>query len=158
MAKVKAETGLAITNEATVTQGIEFIRTQLAGLKTIEATKWKTDGKITMGNGSQKDLKEETNQTELVKAFSTIMLRCKALDDAYDALGINPAPVAKIDGGTYGDWEHDFKLRLQIINQKETYDNLKQLEKDMIDLMDKDDKKALIIAKIQKLQGQQQLS
>lgn len=141
---------LALTTDTTVIQGIEYIKQQLAELKSIETTSWKTPGKIKIGDGSLKDLKEETNQSELVKAFSTIKLRLKSLDEAYDDLGISPAPVSKIDGGTYEEWLHDFKLRLQVLNQKETYEELKAMEKEWSELMDKEDRKALLIQKMQK--------
>ncbi len=147
----KKSTEVALTSTSSVSEGIELVRAKLNELKEIETTTWKTSGKVTMSNGTLKDLRDEKSIPELVKAYSAIKLRCEALDGAYDDLGISPAPVSKIDGGTIEEWRHDFQLRMKIIQQEETKAKLTKIESQWRELMDKEDKKALLIKEMQNL-------
>ena len=150
MATKKQETITALTRQSSVPDALQAINDRIAAMKHIQECVYLTSGKITTGSGGQKDIKEEKNVTELVKAFSGILFRAKAIEEAYDELGINSYPAVKVDGGTVEEWKKDILLRIEIINQKDTLDELNSLKKEWEDLMDKEDKKAMLVKKMEK--------
>lgn len=126
---------------------IATLAKKIESIKLITETQYKTNGKIQTTSGSL-DIKTVTNEEELVKAYSSVSARINALDKAYEELGYTSYPAAKIDGGTLEEWKHDIQLRLEIIRQKNTLDNLEGLKKEWEGLMDKEDRKELLLKKM----------
>ena len=147
MAKVTNAVVL-ISENPSVSDAIEAINKKISALKHIQESVFKTSGKITMAGGT-KDIKEEKTVIELVKAFSGVIARTKAIEEAYAELGITTFPEVKVDGGTVKEWSDDIKLRISIIEQKDTLEELSKMKKEWEDLMDKEDKKALLVKKMQ---------
>lgn len=148
--KENTETGMVITTASSVPDALKALNQKLKELKHIQDSVYKTSGNVTTSNGV-KDIKNETNKPELVKAFSGIIARAEAIEKAYDKLAITDYPVVKIDGGTVEEWKADILLRIAIIDHKETYDSLNAIKKEWEELMDKDDRKALLIEKMKNL-------
>lgn len=140
---------VALTAQSSVPDAINKINQRIAALKHIQDSVYKTSGKITM-SGGQKDIKTETSVLALVTAFSSVQARMEALEKAYKALGISSYPVVKIDGSTVDEWKDDINLRIQIIEQKETLDELNTYKKEWEELMDKEDRKILLLEKMAK--------
>lgn len=142
----KDATSTALTVQTSVPDAISVINEKIAKLKHIQDSVYKTPGRIQMAGG-EKDIKVETSVTELVKAFSSVLFRAKAIDEAYTALGLDgkQRPVTKVDGGTVEEWTEDIKLRIAIIEQKETLDKLQSYKKQWEELMDKEDRKAMLL-------------
>lgn len=149
MAK-KENMGLTVTSS--VPDVIEQINKKISALKHIQESVYLTPGKVSMAGG-QKDIKTETSVLELVKALSSVQARAKAIEEAYASLDYGTYPEVKIDGGTVAEWVADIKLRIQIIEQKETLDELNNYKKEWEELMDKEDRKALLLKKMQKFAG-----
>lgn len=148
--KTKVATGYEVTTATSVPDAIEKLNKRLSDLKHIAESVYKTPGKVSTSSG-QKDIKEETNVTELVKCLSGILARAEAQEKAYDALGMTKYPVVKVDGGTVEEWISDIKLRIEIIEQKDTFDKLNGIKKRWEELMDKEDRKALLIKEMENL-------
>lgn len=150
MAKQNAETGLVSTKS--VPDALNVIKKKLEAMKHIQDSVYVTSGKIQMAGGSM-DLKSEPNATEVVKAFSSILYRAKAMEEAYEVLGLTGAgksnPVVKVDGSTVEEWTKDCKLRIDIINQKDELDKLSNLKKKFEELMDKEDRMAILLKEIE---------
>ena len=150
MSKEKA-TSTALTVQSSVPDALQAINEKIAALKHIQESVYVTSKKISTSSG-QKDIETETSVTELVKAYSGVLFRAKAIDEAYADLfpEMTTRPVTKVDGSTVEDWKKDILLRIAIIEQKETLDELTGLKKEWESLMDKEDKKAMLIKKMEK--------
>lgn len=133
-----------------VVQGIELVNVELKKLKSISESVYKTPGRIT---GFPNSLQNETSISELIKMFSSVQARETAYDNAQTLLAIDSAPVFKVDGGTAKEFEHDIKLRIAIIQNKERLDELTAIKDEYTQLMDKEDRKALLDARLRKFAG-----
>lgn len=134
----------------TVPEAIEVLNKKIADLKHIQDSVYVTSGKIKMSSG-ELDIKSETSVDVLVTAFSSVQARAEAKEKAYETLGINTYPQVKIDGSTVEEWKKDITLRIQIIEHKETLDKLQGIKKEWEELMDKEDRKALLLKKMQNI-------
>jgi hypothetical protein len=81
-------------------------------------------------------------------AFASVQSRIKAIESAYSELGRDEYPVVKIEGGTEEEWKQDCMLRIQIIEQKDKLDELNELKKEWEELLDKEDRKAILMKKM----------
>lgn len=142
----KQTNALALTTS--VPDAIQVINEKIAALKHIQESVYLTSGKVN-GAGGQFDLKIATSVPEIVRALSSVMARAAAEEKAYEALGIASYPLVKVDGGTVEEWTKDCKLRIAIIEQKETLDKLQELRSEWESLMDKEDKKAMLLKKME---------
>lgn len=148
--KTAEATGMELTVATKPHEAIEKLNERIAGLKHIQDSVYVTSGKITMATG-QKDIKEETDIDKLVTALSSVVARAEQKEKAYELIGITSFPVVKVDGSTVEEWIKDVKLRIDIINQKETFDKLVAMKKRWEELMTNEDKKALLIAEMENL-------
>lgn len=148
----KNDKAVALRADSSVPEFLTALNQKISRMKHIADSVYKTNGKVRTASGEM-DIKTQTNPTELVKAFSGILVRAKSMEDAYEALGITNYPVVKIDGGTVEEWKSDIQLRIEIIEQKDQLDELNALKKEAEELMDKEDRKALLLKKMEKFAG-----
>lgn len=134
---------------STILQGI---REKIESMEKIQDSPWVTSGKIQMAGGAI-DLKTNVGTLDVVKAYGSILSRHKSVEDAYTDLDIKTYPVIKVDGNTKDEWKKDIQLKLAIINQDEDLKELNAIKKDLEDLMDKDDKKTLVLERVKKFAG-----
>lgn len=146
MAKAKVTT-LAV---AGVLDGIELVNQRIADLKHITESVYKTTGRIT---GFPNKIQDETSISELVKMYSSVAQRGAAYAAAQQDLGLKTVPQFKVDGGTVAEFKHDIQLRVAIIANKETLDELNTIKKEFTELMDKEDRMALLAKKLEKFGG-----
>lgn len=126
---------------------LQTVKEQLDKLKHIEESVYKTKGVVEpFGN-----IQNITCESELIKAYSSLRNRKIAYDEAVDDLNLHTVPVFKFDGSTLEEWKHDIELRLSIISQKSTFDELNELKRGYEELMDKEDKLKLLQQKQDKL-------
>lgn len=146
-------TTTALTVQTSVPDVIQAIQTKIVNLKHIQESVYVTSKKIN-GAGGQLDVEHETDPTKLVVGLSSVLARAAAIDQAYAALGFDEdgqtRPTTKVDGSSVADWIKDVKLRLEIISQKDTLDELNSLQQEWTELMDKDDRKAMLLKKMEK--------
>lgn len=146
-------TSTALSVTSSVPDVIQAIQAKIANLKHIQESVYVTSKKIN-GAGGQLDVEHETDTAKLVVGLSSVLARAEAIDKAYAALGFDESgqqrPITKVDGYTVEDWVKDIKLRMEIISQKDTLDELNSLQKEWEELMDKDDRKAMLLKKMQK--------
>ena len=138
---------LALTG---VLGGIELVNQRIADLKHIQESVYKTTGKIP---GFPNKIQDETSISELVKMYSAIAGRDASYSAAADDLGLKTVPVFKIEGSTVKEFKHDVQLRIAIIANKETLDELNSIKKEYTELMDKEDRMALLAKKLEKFGG-----
>lgn len=145
------KTSTAIAKFSSVPDAISLLAKKLEELKFIETSSFKTKKQLDCYN-----LETETNLGELVKMLSSVRAREKAYNDAQSELakelgGEFSIPQFKLEGSTADEWAADILLRIKIIQQKETYNKLTALKKEAEDLLDKEDKKALLLKKLESL-------
>lgn len=151
MATKKQEQGLVLASTS-VPDAIAVINEKIKALKHIQDSVYVTSGSITM-HGGNCNVKDETSITKLVQAYSSVLYRARAIDEAQAELGITSMPLTKVDGHTVEEWKQDIKLRLDILNQKETLDKLQGYKKQWEELMDKEDRKAILMKEMAEFVG-----
>jgi DNA polymerase III epsilon subunit-like protein len=72
----------------------------------------------------------------------------KAIQNAYNEFGITTHPIVKVEGFTEEEWKQDCLLRIQIIEQKDKLDELNEMKKEWEELLDKEDRKAMLLKKM----------
>jgi hypothetical protein len=145
----KKNTKLTVVNSV-VKSAAEMIQLTDAKIKTyrhISDSSYKTSMNLE-GFGN---LKEEASISTLLKAAHSVKAREEGYNDAADDLGIETYPAFSIGGGSYQDWKADIKLRIQIIEHKETMDKLNEIRKDLEGLMTDEDRKLAIMEKLRQL-------
>lgn len=143
----KATTALAVANPS-VSDAIQVINDQLKQMKHVTDSTYVSPCKISTVNGMI-DIKTETSVEKLMTAYATVKMRVEAIENAYTEFGIDSYSVIKIDGGTLTEWKKDINLRLQVIQYKDKVDELTAIKKEWEELMDKEDRKALLLKKMQ---------
>ena len=142
--KHNEETAVAVVS---IHDGIEAVNTQIKKLKHITESVYKTNGVM---KGFPVNLCEQTDKGTLVTMLSSAQYKEKAYQEAADSLGFKTTPVFKCDGYAVSDWFEDIKLRFAIIDNKQTLDSLNTMKREWEELMDKEDKKTLLIKKMEK--------
>jgi hypothetical protein len=146
----KTEMVLAV---ASVPDAITAINKKLAELKHITDSVYKTKKSFDGFN-----LETETKVENLVKMLSSIRAREKAYNDAQSELatsfnGSFTAAPFKVEGSTGDEWAYDIVLRIKIIQQKDTHDKLVGMKKKWEELMDKEDRKNLLLKEMNDFLG-----
>ena len=149
MSKKNQESTLALPT-VTVFEGIEAVNAQIAKLKHISDSVYKTSGRVA---GFSNNIQTELNVTELIKMYSSVKGRANAYNDAAEELlGADASyPVFKLEGNSVEDFKADILLRIDIISHKEKLDELTAIKKEFTELMDKEDRMKLLAKKLQKL-------
>jgi hypothetical protein len=130
-----------------VSDAISVVDAEIKSLKHIEDSVYKTHGRV-KGLTGEIDIKTVTDVDVLVGCLASINTRSKAIEEAYDELGITTYKTVKIDGHTKEEWLSDISLRIQIIQHKDRLDELNTFKKEWVELMDKDDRKAALAKKM----------
>jgi hypothetical protein len=146
MAKVKASLEIATVSSAP--EALAVLNEQIKSYKHIQDSVYRTKGSLKLSDGSTIDLKSETSIDKVVMAFASVQSRIRAIESAYATLERTKYPVVKIEGGTEEDWKQDCQLRIQIIEQKDKLDELNELKKEWEELLDKEDRKAILMKKM----------
>lgn len=141
-----AETGLVIHTPVQI--GIEAVNEKLKSLKKIVESVYKTSGTLP---GFTNKVQNETDELVLGQMGSSIQGRARGYTDFMNSIGKHHCKAFKVGGHTEKEWISDIELRLQIIEHKETYDKLNEIKKGYEELMDKEDKLALLNKKIAEL-------
>jgi hypothetical protein len=137
------ETAVALSME--VPNVIAALEAKIKALDHITDSKYRTGGKLD-GFG---DIKQETNISNLIKAFSSIRGREKAYAEAAEEMGLSTFPVFEANGSTSEDWKQDILLRIAIINHKDTLDKLTEYRNKMKEFLSKEDQKAILFAEME---------
>ena len=130
---------------------LEIIKAKIEKLAFVSETPYKTGGVLdTFG-----DIKTMTKIEDLIKAYSAVKNREISYNDAAKDLGLKKPgsqyPVFSANGFAASVWLEDIKLRISVINQKETYDKLKAIENKMSQFLSDEDKKALAMKEMNDL-------
>ena len=144
MAKAKLEVAVV----QSVPEALQVLNEQIKSYKHIQDSVYKTKGTLKLSDGSTVDLKTETSIDKVVMAYASVKLRATAMQNGYEDLGRQTYPVPKIDGSSLEDWKADCQLRIQIIEQKDKLDELNQMKKEWEELLDKEDRKAILMKKM----------
>lgn len=137
-------TELAIKDMSDTTLLLEKLDSELAKVRTIEETPYKTGGTID-GFG---DIKTETKIENLIRAYSSYKGRFNAYVDSATDLGINTYPAF---GPSLEDVSHDIKLRIAIIRQDVKTKALKEAKTQISKFMSEEEQKLMIFKDLAKL-------
>lgn len=136
-----------VVADTTVPDALAILDAKIASMKHIQESVFRSPKKISVGGGTI-DLETEKSVDNVVKGFAQVMLKASIIEKAYDELGITSRHTPKVDGATVEDWKADCLLRIQIIEQKDTLDELNKLKAEWTELMDKEDRKAMLVKKM----------
>ena len=136
----KNNTELALSNSQ-VPDVLSLLDKQIAGLKKIADSVYKTTGQLT-GFG---DIKQELKLENLIRAFSMVKGKENAYNEAAKELGLASYPQFSIDGGTAADWKQDILLRIEIITHKDKLDKLNAYKEKMSKFLSEEDQKAMLM-------------
>lgn len=149
--KKSTQSGVAIISDSPVTM-IDTINAKLDKFKHITGSNFKASTML-----DNISVQSETDPLVLVKALSSVNARERDFDEAAKELSkegiINTLPIFKLSGSTPDEWRHDIKLRLQIINQKETIDKLTTLKQRYEAIMEKSHVKEMLDKEAAKILG-----
>lgn len=143
-----SKANLEIATISSAPEALAVLNEQIKSYKHIQDSVYKTKGTLKLSDGSTIDLKSETSIDKVVMAFASVQLRARAIEMSYATLERSEYPVVKVDGSTEDDWKQDCLLRIQIIEQKDKLDELKELKKEWEELLDKEDRKAILMKKM----------
>lgn len=136
----KNNTELALSNSQ-VPDVLSLLDKQIAGLKKIADSVYKTTGQLT-GFG---DIKAELKLENLIRAFSMVKGKENAYNEAAKELELGTYPQFSIDGGTAADWKQDILLRIEIITHKDKLDKLNAYKEKMSKFLSEEDQKAMLM-------------
>lgn len=138
----KKETGVAtLTVESSVPSVLSTLDAKISSLKKVVDTPYKTTGNLD-GFG---DIKQETKIENLIRANSMVRSKAAAYADSIVDLDLGSAPAFSISGGDVEAWKQDIKLRIAIIQHKETYDKLTAYKEKMSKFLSEADQKAILM-------------
>jgi hypothetical protein len=141
----KERTVAKVGKTSDVAEIITALETKIEALGHLTDSKYKTSGQLE-GFGN---IKEMTNVSQLVKAFSSVKNKEKFYNEAAEELGLTTYPAYDNSGYTAEDWKHDIQLRIGIINHKDTLDQLTKYRDQLRDLLSKEEKKAILLQDMQ---------
>lgn len=142
MSKKKVTTGL-VKFEST-SDMLGALQNELASLKAITETAYKTSGTLDGFGNIQSEMKIEN----LIRAMSSVSGRETAYYDAAVRLGLGEYPAFTVNGGNADAWEHDIKLRIAVISHAARKQELEELLAEAKTFLTKEDQYAMFQAKL----------
>lgn len=143
MSKTSKKTGVMLADTKTA-DVLATLDAKISSLKAITECNYKTSGVMT---GFSTNVKDETKIENLIRMGSSISLRAKAYDEFAEKLDRKTYPAFS-DNGTVADWEHDIKLRLAVIEYKETLDKLTAYKEKMSKFLSEAEQKEMLMAEM----------
>lgn len=141
--KKSTNTAVTIISGVSVPDSLAQIDAKLKSLKHI------SDSTYTISMSfNNVDLKKETKVDVLIKVLSAINGKEKAYNEAATLLGLGSYPSFSEGGGATEAWTKDIRLRIDIINSKDTYDKLKEYKDKMATFLSQQDQKAMLEAEM----------
>lgn len=130
---------------------IQKIDAQLASLKSMAETTYKTGGKI---DGFSENLKEAKEVDTIIKMFSAVIGRKKMYDEAQAELEVKTAKQFTYNGHTLEEWKADCMFRIAVVTEHETRERLQRAKEKATTLLSDEDKKALALKELVELLGE----
>lgn len=112
---------------------------------------WKTNRKFVDTILGTKDLDQITDVYEIQALTALMINRKKSWDEAQQVLELRTTKVYAANGYSFEDWVHDFKLRIEIITQKEKIEKLRALYDEASSLMTAEDRRSQFLDKLKSL-------
>lgn len=146
--KKESVVSTALVTPVDALTGIEVLKEAKAKLKEVAEKVYKTNGKVE-GCSVTSTIMEEKNIGNLIKMLASVMARKRDYDLAADELGLGEGyPVFSLGGNSVADYTADIKLRIAVINNQETLDEIEELTKSYEAIMDKSDKERLLAKRL----------
>jgi hypothetical protein len=142
--KSTTATEVALGTQFDVPSIIQVLDAKLNSMKHITESKYRTSGTLD-GIG---DIKKETKIENLIRAYASIIAREEVYNRAAIELGITTYPTFEANGSSSEDWKRDIKLRIDIINQKETADKLTEYKDKMSKFLSAEDQKNMLMTEM----------
>lgn len=142
--KSTTATDVALGTQFDVPSIIQVLDAKLNSMKHITESKYRTSGTLD-GIG---DIKKETKIENLIRAYASIIAREEVYNRAAIELGITTYPTFEANGSSSEDWKRDIKLRIDIINQKETADKLTEYKDKISKFLSAEDQKNMLMTEM----------
>ena len=142
--KATTATEVALGTQFDVPSIIQVLDAKLNSMKHITESKYRTSG-VLDGIG---DIKKEQKIENLIRAYASIIAREEVYNKAAIELGITTFPTFEANGSSSEDWKRDIKLRIDIINQKETADKLTEYKDKMSKFLSAEDQKNMLMSEM----------
>ena len=142
--KSTTATDVALGTQFDVPSIIQVLDAKLNSMKHITESKYRKSGTLD-GIG---DIKKETKIENLIRAYASIIAREEVYNRAAIELGITTYPTFEANGSSSEDWKRDIKLRIDIINQKETADKLTEYKDKLSKFLSAEDQKNMLMTEM----------
>jgi len=139
-AKATTATVELATIGANVPEIMQVLDAKLKTMDDVRESKYKTSGVL-----DSVDIKKEKNIEALIRIYGSVMARESIYNESAKELGITTYPSFEISGGSSADWKADIKLRIKVINQKETVDKLVEYKDKMSKFLSEQDQKDMLM-------------
>lgn len=124
------------------------IQQKKKSLEKIKRPEWKTNCSFVFNNGDRFNL-HTVDKEILIRIASEVVTINSSTEQALQMLGIDDNVKIGMNMGTYNDWMHDLKLRLEIINKKKLEEELKIMEADLESVLSEEKKAELKVKAIE---------
>jgi len=145
----KNQTNSLALVDTSVPDIIKKLEEEIKKLAHITDTVYKTTGNLE-GFG---DIKKETLVGNLIRAYSIVLAKETAYNNAAESLGLEQYPAFEISGGNSEAWKEDITLRIAIIEHKDKLDKLKGFKDRMAKFLSEEDQKTILLREMQAFLG-----
>ena len=128
----------------------EKVESERAVLGKKPRASWNTNAVFNYDSSKFFNLNTIRDTSKLVDALSFLLERSTHVADAAERLGIE-TPEFVWYGYSLSDWEHDFKLRVEILNWDKRKKQLDNTEKKLSTLLSEEAKTEMELAELEKL-------
>lgn len=139
-------------SDVKVTALLEKVETQKAALGTKPRATYHTNAIFKFPDGKHLNLNTVKNFSDLITALGFLLDAAGNRKEAAERLGIEEEPF-KWSGFTIDEWEHDFKLRIAIVQYDARKKQLEATKKKLKELYSEAGKTAIALDEIESLLG-----
>jgi hypothetical protein len=136
--------------KTSVSEQLLTVTEKLEKLQAIHESVYKTGSNFTP-SGFNTSIQNETSIENLIKMASSQIGKERFYEEAAKELGLSQYPVYKDKGYTKDEILSDIKLRIAILTTENKRNELLDIKRGFEELMDKEDKMALLMKKIQNI-------
>lgn len=138
--------GLAVAVTDNVPSVLDALNAEIASLKHIQETQYKTTGLPGMDFGN---IKEEKVLDNLYRLASALVGKKHFYEKGMEWLGINTYPPFRWSGYSIEEWRDDILLRIAVLEHKDRLDKLNEFKDKMSKFLSEEDQKAILFKEMQ---------
>lgn len=154
--KQKAEGTMAIaTTNTKAFEALNMVRERIKAIKVISDAPPRTNGQFKYNPTASQSarLSDITTVPELLNILGFVLEKERMYNNAAAECGLKEYPVFTWCGYNAGDWTHDIKVRIAIINHHTNLSQLEAYERELSGFLSQEDKLTILLAKMGNVLG-----